>query len=155
MNPPARDTGIVAVRREEIATGASEIRAAEATVRGMIGDIFSALGFTAAERAILADTLLEASRAGYASHGVVRIPIFVEDTRVGVITPAVAPVVTHEMAAAVVVDARHCLGPVSTVFAIETPLPRRDKRASVAQPCVTAMILLASDPMSAVLRATG
>ncbi len=96
-----------------------EVKASEATVRGMIGDIFGALGFTVAEQVILADTLLEASRAGYASHGVVRIPIFVEDTRAGVILPAVAPVVTHETAAVVIVDARHCLGPVSTVFAIE------------------------------------
>ena len=121
---PSAGTGMVGVRREEIVTEAGEIKAAEATVRRMIGEIFRALGFTAAERAILADTLLEASRAGYASHGVARIPIFVEDTRAGVILPAMAPVVTHETAAAVVIDAHHCLGPVSTVFAIERAAAR-------------------------------
>ncbi len=98
---------------------AGQFQASEATVRGMIGDIFGALGFSSGQRAILADTLIEASRAGYASHGVVRIPIFVEDTQAGVISSAAEPVVMHESAATVVVDARRCLGPVSTVFAIE------------------------------------
>ena len=114
---PSSGTDTVGVRREETETG--EVRAAEAAVRCLIGEIFGALGFTAAERAILADTLLEASRAGYSSHGVVRIPIFVEDTRAGFIAPAVAPVVVQETAASVLVDARHCLGPVSTAFAVE------------------------------------
>lgn len=94
-------------------------KASEATIRGMIGDIFGALGFASDQRTILADTLIEASRAGYASHGVVRIPIFVEDTQANLISSTAEPVVLHETAATVLVDARHCLGPVSTVFASE------------------------------------
>ena len=95
------------------------VSAPEATVCALIEDIFGALGFTAQERAVLTETLLEASRAGYHSHGVMRIPTFAEDTRAGLIAPAVAPAVVHETAAAAMIDARRCLGPVSCVFAVE------------------------------------
>ncbi len=95
------------------------VSAPEATVCVLTEDIFGALGFTAQERAVLTETLLEASRAGYHSHGVMRIPTFAEDTRAGMIAPAVAPVVVHETAAAAMIDARRCLGPVSCVFAVE------------------------------------
>ena len=95
------------------------VSAPEATVCALIEDIFGALGFTAQERAVLTETLLEASRAGYHSHGVMRIPTFAEDTRAGMIAPAVAPVVVHETAAAAMIDARRCLGPASCVFAVE------------------------------------
>ena len=91
----------------------------EATVRALVDDIFGALGFAAGERALLAEALIDGSRAGYPSHGVKRIPVYVDDFRDGMIVPAAVPVVTHEMAAAVAIDARGCLGQVSTVFAIE------------------------------------
>ena len=98
---------------------AAGVSAPESTVVALIEDIFGALGFTGPERAVLTETLLEASRAGYHSHGVMRIPTFAEDTRAGLIAPAVAPVVVHETQAAAMIDARRCLGPVSTVFAVE------------------------------------
>ena len=94
------------------------VHAPEATVCALIEDIFAALGFTAPERAVLAETLLEASRAGYHSHGVMRIPTFAEDTRAGLIRPAAAPVVVRETQAAAMIDARRCLGPMSAVFAV-------------------------------------
>ena len=100
------------------------VSAPEATVCALIEDIFGALGFTGPERAVLAETLLEASRAGYHSHGVMRIPTFAEDTRAGLIAPATAPVVVHETAAAAMIDARRCLGPVSAVFAVEQAAAR-------------------------------
>ena len=95
------------------------VNAPESTVCALIEDIFGALGFTGPERAVLTETLLEASRAGYHSHGVMRIPTFAENTRDGMIAPAVAPVVVHETEAAAMIDARRCLGPVSCVFAVE------------------------------------
>ena len=95
------------------------VSAPEAAVCALIEDIFGALGFTVQERAVLTETLLEASRAGYHSHGVMRIPTFAEDTQAGMIAPAVAPVVVHETAAAAMIDARRCLGPSSCVFAVE------------------------------------
>ena len=101
------------------AMGQAGVSAPEATVCALIEDIFGALGFTGPERAVLTGILLEASRAGYHSHGVMRIPTFAEDTQAGIIAPAVAPVVAHETAAAAMIDARRCLGPVSAVFAVE------------------------------------
>ena len=95
------------------------VSASETTVRTLIEDIFGALGFTADEQTMLAEVLLDASRRGNAAHGVARIPVYFDHTREGMIRPAVVPVVTGETTAATVIDARHCLGAVSTVFAIE------------------------------------
>ena len=100
------------------------VSAPETTVCALIEDIFGALGFSRPERAVLAETLLEASRVGYHSHGVMRIPTFAEDTRAGLIAPATAPVVVHETQAAAMIDARRCLGPVSAVFAVEHAVAR-------------------------------
>ncbi len=95
------------------------VNAPEPVVCALIEDIFGALGFTGPERAVLTETLLEASRAGYHSHGVMRIPTFAEDTQAGMIAPATLPAVVHETQAAAMIDARRCLGPVSAVFAVE------------------------------------
>ncbi len=94
------------------------VRASVETVRALIDDCFGALGYTPQERAAIAEILLEASLAGYDSHGVMRIPTYVEDTRAGLIAPAVAPVITHETAASARLDARRCHGIVSTAEAI-------------------------------------
>ena len=100
------------------------VSAPESTVCALIENIFGTLGFMADECAVLTETLLEASRAGYHSHGVMRIPTFAEDTQAGMIEPAVAPVVVHETEAAAMIDARRCLGPVSCVFAVEQAVAR-------------------------------
>ena len=100
------------------------VTVSETTVRSLIRDVFGALGCTGLECAMLAETLIRASRAGYPSHGLMRIPIFVDDIRSGAIRPAVAPVVVRETVAAVLVDARRCLGPVSAAFAVERATAR-------------------------------
>ena len=97
----------------------SSVSVPELTVRSLVEDVFGAFGFTTDEQTLLADVLLDASRRGHAAHGVARIPRYVNLVRNGVIRPAVAPVVTRETTAATMIDARYCLGAVSTVFAIE------------------------------------
>ena len=97
----------------------SSVSVPEATVRTLVEDIFGAFGFTTDEQTLLAEVSLDASRRGHAAHGVARIPTYVDHIRDGMIKPAVVPVVTGETTAATVIDARHCLGAVSTVFAIE------------------------------------
>ena len=91
----------------------------ETTVRALIRDIFGAIGYDAGECRLLAESLLDGSRAGYHAHGVMRIPVYVDDTRAGTLIPGAVPVVTHESPAAVAIDAQHCLGQVACVFAIE------------------------------------
>jgi len=92
----------------------------EETLRALIGDIFGGLKFTPHECAVLADTLLEASLAGYDSHGVIRIPMYWDDVAAGRLIPAVTPKVIHETPATARIDAGYCLGPVSALLAVET-----------------------------------
>ena len=80
---------------------------------------------------MLTETLLEASRAGYHSHGVMRIPTFAEDTQAGMIAPATLPAVVHETQAAAMIDARRCLGPVSAVFAVVEQASARARQQGI------------------------
>ena len=91
----------------------------EATVTALTNDIFEALGYNTEERRLLAESLIGGSRAGYPSHGVMRIPVYVDDTRAGALTPRALPVVTHETPAVVAIDGCRCLGQVACVFALE------------------------------------
>ncbi len=101
------------------ASSQSRVIISEATFRTLINDIFGALGYNAEECLLLAQSLLDGSRAGYPSHGIMRVPVYVDDTRAGTLQPGAVPIVTHEMPAAVAIDGRRCLGQVASVFAIE------------------------------------
>ena len=97
----------------------SGVIVSEATVRTLIHDIFGALGYNIDECGLLVESLLDGSRAGHPAHGVMRIPMYVDNTRAGTTKPGALPVVTHETPAATVIDGRQCLGQVAIVFAIE------------------------------------
>ena len=101
------------------ASSQSRVMISGATVRALINDIFGALGYNAEECLLLGESLLYGSRAGYPSHGIMRVPVYVDDTRAGTLQPGAVPVVTHELPAAVAIDGRRCLGQVAGVFAIE------------------------------------
>ena len=93
--------------------------ASEETLRALITDIFTGLGFSAAECAVLADTLVDASLAGYDSHGVIRVGIFFDDVRAGRTKPGVAPRIIHETPAVARIDAGYGPGPVSAMMAVD------------------------------------
>lgn len=92
----------------------------EATLRALIADIFGGLGFTTDECVALAETLLEASLAGYDSHGVIRIPMYWDDVAAGRTKPGITPKIIHETPATARIDAGYCMGPVSATLAVET-----------------------------------
>lgn len=95
------------------------VRVSEATLRALIADIFGGLGFTGHECAVLADTLLEASLAGYDSHGVIRIPMYWDDVAAGRTKPGITPKIIFETPATARIDAGYCMGPVSASLAVE------------------------------------
>ena len=84
----------------------------------VIFNIFSALGVSAKDCELLAGILLEASLSGYNSHGVMRIPVFVEGIQNGTIVPDAEIKILHESLATASIDANFALGPVSTVHAV-------------------------------------
>jgi uncharacterized oxidoreductase len=66
--------------------------------------ILEAGGATASEAAIVAESLVEANLRGYESHGVVRLPQYVESIRSGEIRPGATLSVVHETPAMIACD---------------------------------------------------
>ena len=84
----------------------------------LMGEIFARAGVPAEEREIVVEVLLEATMAGYLSHGIMRVPLYVEAIRNGRILPGVRTRVLRRSPSALHLDAGHGLGPVSATEAV-------------------------------------
>ena len=89
------------------------------TLRQLMHDIFATSGVPDEERAIVVDTLIEASLCGYDSHGVMRIPMFYKGTRDGDMDPRAELEIVQETAASALINAHRAYGPVAATRAME------------------------------------
>jgi len=80
---------------------------------------FARLDVAEDERTILVDTLMEASLAGYNSHGIMRLPMYAKGIRQGYIRLGAKIQVRQETAATAYVDGGWGLGPVTATAAME------------------------------------
>ncbi|MBI4584405.1 MAG: Ldh family oxidoreductase [Planctomycetes bacterium] len=94
----------------------------------MTAAIFTAAGATAQEAAIVSKHLVEANLAGHDSHGVLRIPQYLEAIRSGNIKIGAQPEVISETATTAVVDGRRGFGQVAATEAMRLAI--RKARAS-------------------------
>jgi hydroxycarboxylate dehydrogenase B len=70
----------------------------------LVVDIFSACGASLEETHLIANHLVEANLRGVDSHGLIRVPQYVQDVRAGVIRPGAPVAVVHETSVSAVVD---------------------------------------------------
>lgn len=75
-------------------------------------DIFCAMGVPEGDAAWIAQVLVRANLQGHDSHGVIRIPQYVEEWRQGKLDPRAKPEVLHEGPATALVDGRGGLGQI-------------------------------------------
>ena len=87
-------------------------------------DIFVALGTPHANAAEVARHLVHSNLAGHDSHGVMRIPQYVEMIRQKVVNPSGNPHIHSEMGATVVVDGECTFGQVAGAYALEVATSR-------------------------------
>ncbi|NDB21639.1 MAG: hypothetical protein EB020_12300, partial [Proteobacteria bacterium] len=87
-------------------------------------DIFVALGTPHANAAEVARHLVHSNLAGHDSHGVMRIPQYVEMIRQKVVNPSGNPYIHSEMGATVVVDGECTFGQVAAAYALEVATSR-------------------------------
>jgi uncharacterized oxidoreductase len=99
--------------------------------------VFEASGARPAEAGIVAEHLVTASLLGYDTHGVLRIPQYVEDVRRGVIQPGGIPKIDSEAGATALVDGGWNFGQVGGRFAIDVAIARarESKAATVVARC--------------------
>lgn len=72
-------------------------------------ETFQAAGVPAAEANRLAEHVVEADRRGISSHGVMRLPVYTQRMRKGLVNLTAQPVVVHESHAAALMDAQNGL----------------------------------------------
>jgi LDH2 family malate/lactate/ureidoglycolate dehydrogenase len=95
-----------------------------ARLREFADEVYRKAGMNGADAALCADTLVQADLWGHQSHGVMRIPWYLERIRAGVCDPKAKPELIVDGGAIAVVDGREAMGQVSTTFAMEQAIGR-------------------------------
>ena len=93
-------------------------------LRGFVAGVFEAKGMSQAHAATVADVLVWANLRGTDSHGVSRVPRYLEMIEEGDLNPKAAPKIRTESAASVLIEAERAAGPVAMTFAMSAA---RDK----------------------------
>jgi len=86
--------------------------------------VFEATGAPVPEAQVVADHLVTASLLGYDTHGVMRIPQYVEDVRNGVICPGAPVTVEKETETTALLDCGWNFGQVGGLRAIDTAIEK-------------------------------
>lgn len=84
----------------------------------LTSEVFLRLGLAPADVEVVSATLLEASLAGYDSHGLMRIAVYAEDIRAGRVDVTARPRVLRESAASALLDGAWAIGPVTAAHAV-------------------------------------
>ena len=87
-------------------------------------DVLTALGVPNADAHLLSDSLVTAELWGHSSHGMLRLPWYVNRLRSGVMTPVTRAETVIDSGAVVVRDGRHGIGQVLTAEAVELGVER-------------------------------
>lgn len=95
------------------------IRVTSDELARFIVDVFHALGMNEADAATAADVLVWANQRGVDTHGVMRLPTYVDLVRKGTINPAARPVVKPLLEATFMIESQRSAGPVAMKLAVE------------------------------------
>ena len=102
----------------------AEIRVPAAELQEFTRAVFTAAGLPSEDAALEAEVLVWANLRGVDSHGVLRIPAYLEMLDRGDINPRPAIRVERETAATVLVDGDRAFGPVATTFAMRRAIDK-------------------------------
>ena len=89
--------------------------------------IFKAAGATAENAEGVTSSLISANLVGHDSHGVMRIPSYIEDIQNGRIRPTATPFITQEKPAAAIVDCAATFGQLGARLTAQTAVAKARK----------------------------
>lgn len=87
-------------------------------LKSFVADIFGRLGLPDASARLAAAALVAADAEGMPAHGLRLVPVYVERILAGSVSIATEPKVLHDGGSAIVLDAEHMLGQLSSDWAI-------------------------------------
>lgn len=83
-----------------------------------VQQIFQAAGATAAGAHLVADSLVKSNLVGHDSHGIVRVPQYLDNIEKKELYPAAEPIVARETATITMIDAQYGFGQIAAHFAM-------------------------------------
>jgi len=95
------------------------------SLKGFVAEVFAKLGVPPEGARLSAAALVAADVEGMPAHGVALVPIYVDRMLAGSVSPETEPTVMHDAGSAIVLDACHILGPLSS----DWTLPMVSERA--------------------------
>jgi LDH2 family malate/lactate/ureidoglycolate dehydrogenase len=93
-------------------------------LRPFVTRVFVHCGMGASDAVLLADTLVAADLRGIHSHGVLRVPDYVDKLTAGGVDPKGRPRIVRDSGAALVVDGGNSMGQVGATFAMNLAIER-------------------------------
>lgn len=93
-------------------------------LRQRVQEIFSAVGSPEAISRRVAEALVDSNLVGHDSHGVIRVPAYVDSIRSGRILPAGEPKVARDLPAAALVDCGWTFGQVAAAWGMELAMSK-------------------------------
>ena len=94
----------------------------ESTARKLVIDVLVAYGTGTQDARVVSDHLVDAELAGVKSHGLLRVPQYVDEILGGQIDPGASPTLVRRDAARVEVEGNRCFGQVACTIALEEGL---------------------------------
>ena len=98
-----------------------------AQLEDLVRRIFVGCGMSAADAGLMADSLVDADLGGVHSHGVLRVPEYVDKLRRDGVDAAGRPKILREMGACLVVDGGNSMGQIGAAFAMEQAVERAQR----------------------------
>jgi ureidoglycolate dehydrogenase (NAD+) len=118
MSPRGPDARASTAHPEPVAVESTKLPVDADTLRRWVERVLVAVDYTAADAAFLAETLLDANLRGIDSHGVMRLPVYVQRIQAGLVDPRALPTVRTEGAVAHV-EANGAAGQLASRAALE------------------------------------
>lgn len=95
-------------------------------LQNWIETILAKLGYSSIHASYVAENLTEANLCGYDSHGIMRLPIYVERIKSGLVVPQNCPVISYGSSRSVIkVNANACSGQVAMQYAVQALLKEK------------------------------
>ena len=110
-----------------------ERRYSGAQLQIYVEEIFQRAGMNANDAALLAKTLVVADLRGCHSHGVLRVPDYVEKFRSGGVDPMAQPRIASDRVGAIVVDGGNSMGQIGCAFAMKNAIEKARQTGIAAE----------------------
>ena len=96
-------------------------------IRRFVIDLFAQYGIDADDAGCVADNLIDADLRGVTTHGLTRIPMYIQKIKDGFCDPKAKPVVVRDFGATAIVDAGHGIGQVASTYAMKLAIEKAKK----------------------------